>query len=505
MNNVDNVRHELEQLIQAVTQEGQRKARGWLGDGRRLASRAGIENLALYLALRQQDVRPLQERLMCLGLSSLGRVEGRVMPALQAVHTALVRISGAAHADAAFPGEEAFFAGERQLALNTEEVFGPGDGIGLMVTAPTEAAHSDEFARNLLKRGVQSLRINCAHDDEATWHQMVTHAQNAAKDAGRRLRIFMDLGGPKIRTCDVRPASGQGEPPRLVIGDTLVLLPPGSPDDTAIAPDGATVTCTLGAPIEAAEVGHRIFYDDGKVCVTVERREPWGLLTRVTQAPANGARLKDEKGLNFPDTRFAVGALTDKDRRDLQFVARHADGVSFSFVQSPDDVALLESALQGCEREMPSPLSLILKIETMAAVQQLPELLVAASSRRPTAVMIARGDLAVEIGFARTAEMQEEMLWLCEAAHVPVIWATQVLETFIKKRKHSRGEMTDAAMGARAECVMLNKGPYVMQAIDILQQLFPRMGGHMRKKTPQLRPLKTWCPEPPTTSCADQT
>jgi pyruvate kinase len=106
--------------------------------------------------------------------------------------------------------------------------------------------------------------------------------------------------------------------------------------------------------------------------------------------------------------------------------------------------------------------------------------------------MIARGDLAVEIGFARLAEMQEEILWLGEAAHVPVIWATEVLERLIRKGRPSRGEMTDAAMAARAECVMLNKGPYVFEAIAELDTLLGRMKAHQHKKTPQLRRLRSW-------------
>ena len=106
--------------------------------------------------------------------------------------------------------------------------------------------------------------------------------------------------------------------------------------------------------------------------------------------------------------------------------------------------------------------------------------------------MIARGDLAVEIGFERLAEMQEEILWLCEAAHVPVIWATQVLEEMVKNGLPSRGEMTDAAMAARAECVMLNKGPNVGAAIGVLDRLLRRMGEHQVKKTPTLRALRSW-------------
>jgi pyruvate kinase len=137
-------------------------------------------------------------------------------------------------------------------------------------------------------------------------------------------------------------------------------------------------------------------------------------------------------------------------------------------------------------------LSLILKIETALAVRNLPDLLVHAAWQQPTGIMIARGDLAVAIGFARMAEMQEEILWIGEAAHVPVIWATQVLEHLIKKGIPSRGEMTDAAMAARAECVMLNKGPYLFEAIDALDQLLERMDVHQHKKTPQLRRLKSW-------------
>jgi pyruvate kinase len=110
--------------------------------------------------------------------------------------------------------------------------------------------------------------------------------------------------------------------------------------------------------------------------------------------------------------------------------------------------------------------------------------------------MIARGDVALGIGFARLAEMQEELLWLCEAAHVPVVWATEVLENLRKKGIFVRGEMTDAAMSGRAECGMLNRGPYLGQSIDVLQGLLMRMSEHQNKKTPRLRALHAWEREP---------
>jgi pyruvate kinase len=142
----------------------------------------------------------------------------------------------------------------------------------------------------------------------------------------------------------------------------------------------------------------------------------------------------------------------------------------------------------------------IAKIETRRAVRNLPEIILQAAGRQPFGVMIARGDLAVEIGYERLTEIQEQLLWMCEAAHVPVIWATQVLERYVTKGSPSRGEMTDAAMSARAECVMLNKGDYVVEAVTMLDDILRRMQAHQMKKMPQLRALQSWAefvtPEP---------
>jgi pyruvate kinase len=134
-------------------------------------------------------------------------------------------------------------------------------------------------------------------------------------------------------------------------------------------------------------------------------------------------------------------------------------------------------------------LGIVLKIETREGFDNLPSLLLAALGSRRLGVMIARGDLAIECGYQRLAEAQEEILWISEAAHVPVIWATQVLETLAKTGTPSRSEITDAAMGERAECVMLNKGPYVVEAVQTLDDILRRMQAHQEKKRSMLRKL----------------
>jgi pyruvate kinase len=160
--------------------------------------------------------------------------------------------------------------------------------------------------------------------------------------------------------------------------------------------------------------------------------------------------------------------------------------VGLSFVQRPADV---EQAQAELARHDGQDLGIVLKIETRAAFENLPDLLLTAMRSPRVGVMIARGDLAVELGYERMAEVQEEILWLAEAAHVPLIWATQVLESMAKRGLPSRAEITDAAMGERAECVMLNKGPHILEAVDALDDILLRMEAHQNKKRSMLRRL----------------
>ncbi len=482
---------QIDTLIADVEAEGDAQAAIWDQVVDRPVFRPSAHNLACYLALRHRDLRRLQRPLMALGLSSLGRLEGRVMPTLKAVRSALASLAG--HKPVRHPSTAAFFSGETRLKANARAILGTQDAassVALLVTCPSEAAESGDFMLAMAQKGVEAIRINCAHDSAAEWGKMIDNLRSAEAMTGRRLKVFMDLAGPKIRTGQVRrPSKGHH---RAHTGDTIALVAVGDLGKVDIAGRHFAVECTQPEALLISQAGDRIFIDDGRLGATIERIAEWGLVARVTTVGRKGLSIKTEKGLNFPDRHLDIEALTEKDRADLTFVSAHAHGVEFSFVQSAADVVQLQNALAVLRPADWQSLSLILKIETAQAVINLPDIIVQAAGRQPTAIMIARGDLAVEIGFARTAEIQEEILWLGEAADVPVIWATQVLEGLMSKGLPSRGEMTDAAMAARAECVMLNKGPYLQETIDQLRALMARMSDHQHKKTPSLRALRSW-------------
>ena len=581
-----------------------------LADERRLAARLqavdaqqrdSARNLVHYLALRRHDLRALQDELSRHGLSSLGRAEADVLPALERVLAVLQRLLGAPLLPA--PATRlAGLSGRRRLAAQAAALFGPpplARAVRIMVTLPDDAADSPERVAALVARGMDVARINAAHGDAATWSAMAAHVRQAAAAVGRNVRIQFDLGGPKLRTgalppgpavlklkpqrdtygrvlaparvalcaagaeaahpdtpglqvdadwcaalrvgdgidlVDARGAerrwkvvatdgrhalaecgnttyfaagvrllhegadgvqtSGIGALPRaagaiaLSPGDLLHVARDDAVATAATDPDAAPrIGCTLPEVFAQVRPGERVWFDDGRIGGVVEATGSQGFEVRITRTREGGALLRADKGINLPDSRLSLPALTAKDRADLDVAVGIADIVALSFAQDAADVVALREAL--AERDA-AHLGLVLKIETRRGFEQLPELLLAAMAHPAAGVMIARGDLAVECGWERLAEVQEEILWAAEAARLPVIWATQVLESLAKGGPPSRAEITDAAMGVRAECVMLNKGANLAAAVSTLDDILGRMQAHQTKKRSLLRALRAW-------------
>ncbi|MEX2256469.1 MAG: pyruvate kinase [Acidimicrobiia bacterium] len=275
---------------------------------------------------------------------------------------------------------------------------------------------------------------------------------------------------------------------RIRVGDELILTRlPDEPE--SVAAGDLRVSCTLPEVFDHARVGHRVVFDDGKLGAVVTECGADELALEVVDARPGGARLQGAKGINLPDTELPIPALTAQDEADLATAVELADIIDVSFVRSAADVELVQERVAALGVD---EVGLVLKIETVAGFERLPDVLLAAMRSERIGVMIARGDLAVEAGYERMAEVQEEILWLCEAAHVPVIWATQVLDQLARTGRPSRAEVTDAALGARAECIMLNKGPYIVAAIATLLDINRRMRDHQHKKQSLLRRLRAW-------------
>jgi pyruvate kinase len=279
---------------------------------------------------------------------------------------------------------------------------------------------------------------------------------------------FLQEGGPgKIVVGDLPAQEGDV---LLRLGDRLWLTSNGA-DHEVEAIKGA-INCTVPEALADLKVGERVLFDEGRIAGLIREVCPGAVEVEITQARPKGNRLRADKGINFPDSRLKIPALTSRDLTDLAFAAAHADIVSYSFVSRSADIEVLQRELESHGRE---DLAVVLKIETRRAFLNLPRLLLTAMRYpRPLGVMIARGDLAIECGWEELAEIQEEILRICAAAHIPCIWATQVLDEMARHGMPTRAEITDAAMGARAEAVMLNKGPNITATVRTLGAIVAR-------------------------------
>jgi pyruvate kinase len=361
-----------------------------------------------------------------------------------------------------------------------------------MVTLDTEMADDYELVRAMVESGMECARINCAKDDSEAWKGMIDHVHKACEELDKPCKIRMDLGGPKIRTVRVQ----EGFRIHLKKGDTLKLHRasiPGEPahyDDQGELQSPAHISCTLPEVFRSMSKDDPIRFDDGKIEGVVREVSQQELIIEITHAK-NGERfLKKNKGINFPESDLPISGLTEKDKRDLDFVVQHAEVVNLSFVRTTDDVSQFLHQLKARKAEH---IGIMLKIETEAGVMQLPWLLLEGLRRYPLGVMIARGDLAVEIGWERLAILQEEILWLCQAAHVPTVWATQVLEGVAKKGIPKRAEITDAAMADQADCIMLNKGDYIIKAVEMLSDITRRRERQKQKSSSIVQQLNFHC------------
>lgn len=269
----------------------------------------------------------------------------------------------------------------------------------------------------------------------------------------------------------------------LRIDKTPILGEPAILDIDGNIEEIAHISCSLPEVFNYIKSGEPVFFDDGKIEGVIETVESDHVIVKITSTKKKGGKLRAEKGINFPESNIKINGLTEKDKVDLKFVAKHADAVNFSFVNNKKDVEDLLNELKTLD----TSLGIILKIETLEAFKNLPSILLKAMENYPIGVMIARGDLAIETGWKNFAVIQEEILRICEAAHIPDIWATQVLENLAKKGIPTRSEITDAAMSQRAECVMLNKGYYINKAVKMLDKILCEMK-HIQKKKDNLFP-----------------
>ncbi|AKG75349.1 pyruvate kinase [Salinicoccus halodurans] len=471
-----------------VIEEGDRLYDRWNETPIREEYEDSARNLAYYMAFRKKDMRDLQERLIPWGVSSLGRLEADVLGTLNAVTKTLGNITGENVGEIDYRSSATFRERNEALKNNTDELFGDikhDRETRILVTMPSEAAENYELVESLIASGMNMARINCAHDEPETWEAMVENIRKAEKNTGHTCRVLMDISGPKIRTKMLLTTKRN---PKVKEGERFLIS-----NKTSMAlPKGIEIAVNTSVPevLDNMQTGQMVKLDDGHIEAEVAEMHADGVICEVKRTvKEDGVKVKTEKGINIPDVDYKLPVLTEQDYKDLDFAAGHADAIAFSFIKDRSDIELIEEALGDKLPADRKGLPTIAKIETTEGIRNLPDIIQRAAGARLFGVMVARGDLAVETGYERLSEVQEELLWICEAAQVPVIWATQVVESLVKTGIPTRSEISDVVAGSRAECIMLNKGDYIVDGVEVVSDILKKFEDHQYKKTSMLRSL----------------
>ncbi len=436
------------------------------------SNKKSAKNFIQYLSARKNDLRAIQDELHSLGLSSLASSEGQFLDQLEQVIKWLKKQDIKA------------IKTSNELSKNSNKLFGipPNKFIPqIMVTYETSFANDSNIITELLLEGMGIARINCAHDNETIWLEMIQKTNSSSKLSDKNCKIYMDLPGPKIRTI-IFGKGRKDKKVKLDIGSRCWLVEVNAKFKSKEIVIGISST----GIIKQLKKGETVLFDDGLFKAIIIETFDDKVELEIVRSSSKKGFLKEEKGINFPDTALKLKSLTSYDEACLPFILENADMLGYSFVQNSEDVHKLYETLSNLGKPN---FPVILKIETKNAVLNLPDLIITAMEYGSPAIMIARGDLAIEIGFERLSEIQDEILWLCEAAHVPVIWATQVLENLNKTGFPTRSEATDAAHASMAECVMINKGPHVIEALQTLKAILNKNGTHHWKKRNMMRTL----------------
>ena len=346
------------------------------------------------------------------------------------------------------------------------------------------ASDAPEMLERLILAGLNVARLNFSHGDLTTHAERIGRIRSAEKATGRRVTIMADLPGPKMRVGKIEP-----DPIQLLVGERFTLT------TEEIVGTQQRVSMSFPRLPKVVRPGDRLFLNDGLVQVVVEYVSGGDVHCQV----AVGGELRSKKGLNLPGIELGMGAFTDHDRTCMEFALKNdVDAVSQSFVETAADIEAVRAAARALGRQP----FIIAKIERSEAIQHFEEILKVADG-----IMIARGDLGVEMPIEEMAILQKQLIAKSSRAGKPVITATQMLESMVSSRLPTRAEATDVANAILdgTDCVMLSSesamGKYPEEAVAMLARIAAYTEAH--RPPPRLADLRARLGQRPPNSIAD--
>ncbi len=329
------------------------------------------------------------------------------------------------------------------------------------------ASSSAAVIAKLIRAGMDAARLNFSHGDWNDHTRRIRLIRQEAEKAGKQIAIILDLQGPKLRVGNIK-----NDAVTIKRGDSITLT------TKKVLGTKDLVSVTYPRLVKDLKIGNRVLLDDGRLALTVLSKSTAGLRCKVT----GGGILRSHKGVNLPGTILLLPSLSRKDKADLRFgIAHDVDYVALSFVRTANDISATRRFLKAHGADIP----VIAKIEKPQAIHNLDKIILASDG-----VMVARGDLGVEMSPEQVPLLQKRIIEACNRAEKPVITATQMLESMIENPQPTRAEASDVANAILdgTDCVMLSgetaMGKYPVQTVEVMARIAEQTEASVAPRAP---------------------
>lgn len=468
-----------------------------IGDYVHPHNRQSVMNMLRYITLRSHDLRKVHDNLSEQGITSLRSSESYVYRNITDALKLVFLLQGKEWIPKESIESMGYKKSKKHIALNSNELFNKKERIHsteIMVTIPVDAMSDEDLIRDLLRSGMEIARIDLSKGLLSEWLEIIEKIKQTSREIKSPCKILADLPKKELKIEDFRIIKKSMELKNFInikSGDHIILSTQTLQANACKYGNNRELITPAILPVtnvnlnEVTNVGDRIILSKGHVKGIILSKSDHEIKVLIKQTHKPKSKIYANSPITVPDSNMAYKAF-DFDPNLVESIIDKVDIIGIAGLQSHKDVS---SFLDNSDILNLNKLGLIIHIDSNKAWLDLPMILIEALRHQKVGVMIDREQIGMDVGADRAVEVKDQILWLCESAHIPVIWSTNVLDNLIQSGISKPAEITDAAKAARTECVMLQDGPHVVEAVKLISTILLKMEQHSFKKKNLMRTL----------------
>lgn len=460
-------------------------------------NKMSVMNMLRYITLRSHDLRKVHDSLSERGVTSLRSAESYVYRNVTDALKLVNLLQGKEWQPKESIESLGYKKSKKLLSYNANQLFNKKEkkhSTEIMVTLPESAYADEDILKDLLRSGMEIARIDLHKGDIHEWLEVIKKLRNYSLELKAPCKILADLPKNELKIEDFRVIKKSMKLRQYISvqnGDHIKLSTQCTQATDCVYGLNKELITPATLPLSQidinaiANVGDQIILSKGNIKGIILSKTEWDMKVLIKQTHKKKSKIFADSHVSIPN-RLIEEQEYKINTKLINAIKDAVDMIGISGLQSHKNIISFfdESQLLANEE-----VGLVVHIDSQRSWSDLPLIMIEAMRHKKIGIMVDRENIAMDVGADRAVEIKDQILWLCEAAHVPVIWSTNILENLTKSGIAKPAEITDAAKAARTECVMLSDGPFIIDAVNMLSNILVKMEQHSYKKKNLMRTL----------------